>query len=1046
MVAAMRAWRLLAVSAAVLALLAAMSAPPSWARPPAAAIDDTITLTRNQNSSITQATGSGDHTPTTFEHWATGEQVVFVDNITSSSADPYRVEVPGDWFVNFTASGDLPTDDLADHDSDCAVSSDQWELVYYGDTGPRVGPCAGAEPGVLVLRSGTATDSTIVKRYVLFPDNDGGAPDIVTARPTNGGVVLTWDDNDGTPDDSVTGYHYRYKNTADGTWGSAQSTSGATRSVMVSSLTNGTSYDFQVRALYYGTAGAWSATEAATPDDELVSNISQSYYSYTAIQRNHDLATQFTTGDDDSFYYLLEEVAINFTSDYGTPQGNIVVAIYDSDTSDLPGSSIGTLAGNNPNSAGTYTYSASAGGIVLTADTSYYVVVGTTVESSSNYYRVTLTTSDNQAESSTGWDIASGSRKHTGSAWGNLNSWTVRLSIKGDTVAIPPTPDVPEDLTATRGHRSADLEWSAADGATGYDYRYKFAEGGTWGDAVAAGSRTSASVSDLSDGVEYDFQVRGTNVAVQSEWSTTASATPIFLEAFAWAETQDDLTYSVDDAIADLTLPSAAGGTGNADVVYSYTGTVPQGLSLDADTRVLSGAPDTAAAATTITWEAARTGNTTLTQDFTITVTADTAPGAPTITELLTENANEIRVLWTTDDDGGSGITGYEVQYCDWDSGAYCQYGGSYVDVGQIDWPHSGVATHTTITGLLNSYYDVRVRATNAIGTGPWGTRTGISPAAWTEHEPLGEGCHLSQPSLGVIPSYADIVGPYRICVPGASVLSADDGNSRFSLWANRSSLTCNSAATLSFSSGCHQFAVKGCGSANSYTAPMSLSGSGIETRTCVQNYGKAVSAVLSSSKYYETEPDWTQLESGLIMGQTRLQFVFNPTGEWRIWLPAAVAPWGGCTGDHKDMTAEEAAEMTLWPDAIHSGEYLLLEGCRSTKPKQLLAAPVTGLNQDPGVAVGVSGAWVQVAPEPLIDRGWLTTQLQTTVGVILFAVPLVVVPTIWGITRNAIIAGIATIALLLITSIVLQLPPWAYLSVLLAAAAAFLMGMLLQK
>ena len=66
--------------------------------------------------------------------------------------------------------------------------------------------------------------------------------------------------------------------------------------------------------------------------------------------------------------------------------------------------------------------------------------------------------------------------------------------------------------------------------------------------------------------------------------------------------------------------------------------------------------------------------------------------------------------------------------------------------------------------------------------------------------------------------------------------------------------------------------------------------------------------------------------------------------------------------------------------------------------------------------------------------------------GVILFAVPLIVVPTVWGITRNPIVAGVATIALLLVTSIVLQLPAWAYLSVLLAAVAAFLLGMLLKK
>ena len=127
-------------------------------------------------------------------------------------------------------------------------------------------------------------------------------------------------------------------------------------------------------------------------------------------------------------------------------------------------------------------------------------------------------------------------------------------------------------------------------------------------------------------------------------------------------------------------------------------------------------------------------------------------------------------------------------------------------------------------------------------------------------------------------------------------------------------------------------------------------------------------------------------------------------------------------------------------------GESLLIEGCASTKAVQLLAAPITGHGQAAGVAVGVAGVYVQAAPEPLIDRGWLTTQLKQTVGVILFAVPLVVVPVIWGITRNPIVAGVVTIALLVITAIVLQLPVWAYLSILMAAGAAFVLGMLLKK
>ncbi len=423
----------------------------------------------------------------------------------------------------------------------------------------------------------------------------------------------------------------------------------------------------------------------------------------------------------------------------------------------------------------------------------------------------------------------------------------------------------------------------------------------------------------------------------------------------------------------------------------------------------------------------------TTTQTYTVTVTRDTAAGTPGRVGRPTVAASQRRMTVTWQEPartGGSAIIGYDVRFSRGDTR----------DWGT--WAHDGVATTTTITGLKNgNYYSVQVRAVNSEGVGSWS----LAASTWVAG-PLGEGCQFTTPSLGVIPARVPYAGPYLFCVPGASILTAGDANSRISLWSDIDSLECTAPATLSLGVGCHQVGIRGCGTSLNYDAPITLTGAGITTRTCVQSYGAVPRAIVSTSKYYDNEPDWTPLDAGLVLGQTRMTIVFDPPGDWYVWMPAAIAPWGQCSGKHKNMSSEEAEKLVRWPTPIRSGASLLIEGCASTKPVQMLAAPITGQGQDVGVGVGVSGIYLQAAPEPLIDRGWLTTRLKQSVGVILFAVPLIVVPTIWGITKKPIVAGVATIALLLVTSIVLQLPVWAYLSVLLAAGAAFVLGMLLKK
>jgi hypothetical protein len=110
------------------------------------------------------------------------------------------------------------------------------------------------------------------------------------------------------------------------------------------------------------------------------------------------------------------------------------------------------------------------------------------------------------------------------------------------------------------------------------------------------------------------------------------------------------------------------------------------------------------------------------------TVTA-TAPAAPTGTSAVPGNASAT-VSWTAPtDNGGSAITGYDVQYSS-DSGTTWTSASSAFN--------TSTATSETVTGLTNkTSYVFRVAAINAIGTGAYSAAsTAVTPTAPTPPAP----------------------------------------------------------------------------------------------------------------------------------------------------------------------------------------------------------------------------------------------------------------------------------------------------------------------
>ena len=138
----------------------------------------------------------------------------------------------------------------------------------------------------------------------------------------------------------------------------------------------------------------------------------------------------------------------------------------------------------------------------------------------------------------------------------------------------------------------------------------------------------------LTDPVALAFTLTATDSTPPAGQSAAAMATDEVIitvvqdtaPAFAAGAAIPAQIYTVGTAIAPLTLPAATGGDG----AITYTLTRPAGLNFDAATRVLTGTPTTAAAATRFIYTAADSDDNigpTDTATLTFSITVDAAPG-----------------------------------------------------------------------------------------------------------------------------------------------------------------------------------------------------------------------------------------------------------------------------------------------------------------------------------------------------------------------------------------------------------------------------------
>ncbi|MCL2143112.1 MAG: fibronectin type III domain-containing protein, partial [Methanomassiliicoccaceae archaeon] len=574
-----------------------------------------------------------------------------------------------------------------------------------------------------------------------IPITSPAAPGNFTATPGVGQVVLTWTTPTGNGGSSITGYQISYGETAVyvPNWTGIPS-SASTATYTVTGLTNGIDYTFEVRAVNAVGGGDTSGTQTAKPR-----TIPDAPDNFTATPGNEQVVLTWRMPNDGGNTIIRYELSYGETATYATDWHEIPGSDADTITYTVTGLTNGT----------DYTFEIRAvNGIGNSATSGTETAMPKTVPDAPGdleaWYgdeevTLTWTTPYDGGIPIIGYKISYGGTDTYVRAWNDIpgsDATTVTYTVTGltngmnytfevravtaadegpfSTVTETPktVPDAVTDLTATAGNGEVALSWTTPHNGGGIITKYQISYDETdapyvtdWHDMPGSDATTvKYTVTGLTNGVEYTFEVRAVNAAGEALTSGTETATPMTVPAapgsFAAAadNAQVVLTWTTpDDGGSPITgykisygksdeyfmdwkdIP----GSGASTVTYTVTG-LTNGIEYTFEVRAINGAGN---------------GVTSGKQ----TATPKTVPSAPTGLTVAFGDGEAV-LSWTTPFNGGSPIIEYEISYGET---------GSYV----AEWhsiPGSDADTVTyTVTGLTNgTEYTFEVRAINAVGNG----------------------------------------------------------------------------------------------------------------------------------------------------------------------------------------------------------------------------------------------------------------------------------------------------------------------------------------
>ncbi len=562
------------------------------------------------------------------------------------------------------------------------------------------------------------------------PDVVPGVPTNLTAAVGDTQITLTWTLPTNTGLAKIGNVQVRHKVKTAANWGAWSDLAGTATTTTVGSLTNGTEYSFEVRAV--NTAGDGPAASVdATPDavPAAPTNLTAAVGD-TQITLNWTLPANTGLGKIDNVQMRHKvKTATNWGiwRDLGSTTTTTVPNLTNGTEYSFQVRALNT-AGDGPAASVDATPD-----VVPGVPTDLTAAVGDTqitltwgLPTNAGLGKIDNVQVRHKIKTATNWGAWSDlGATATTTTVGSLTNGTeysfevraVNTAGAGAAASADATPDVvpgvPTNLTTAVGDGQITLTWGLPTNAglgkiDNVQVRYKIKTAATWGSWSNLGATaTTTTVSSLTNGTEYSFEVRAVNTAGNGA-AASVDATPDVVPGVP-----TDLTAAVGDTQITLTwtLPSNT-GLGKIDNVQvrhkiktaqtwgdwsnlgatattTTVGSLTNGTEYSFEVRAVNTARDGPAAS--------------------VDATPDVVPGVPTGLTAAVGNT-QITLTWTLPTNTGLGkIDNVQVRHKIKTASTW----GSWSNLG-------ATATTTTVSSLTNgTEYTFEVRAVNTAGDGP---------------------------------------------------------------------------------------------------------------------------------------------------------------------------------------------------------------------------------------------------------------------------------------------------------------------------------------
>ena len=577
--------------------------------------------------------------------------------------------------------------------------------------------------------------------------NAPAAPGQPTATTHHsGGLEWVWSLNsDGGS--AITSWQYRYRASGAANWSTVASVSHCR--ISQSGLTNGTTYEMQVRAVNTVGTSAWSATGSGTPTASVPTGGNS--FGLRATPANASLEIDWFEPDNGGASitsYLVQWKS--GTQAYSSGRQATVTGSTSYTLSSLTNGTAYTVRVRATNSVGNSSWSNEATGTPAApavtqaapaAPVSVAAAVGngslriTWLPGRDNGALITGYTVDYRLGNSGSWSSATGAKSgHLLTGLTNGSSYQVRVRAinsvgngawSGVLTATPAgqAPDQVQGLTATAGAGQVSLAWGrpAANGLTITGYQVDYRISGSWTTVNLTGAATvSTTVTSLTNGSAYSFRVRAVTAGDDGAWSSTVTATPATQVP---AQVEGVVLTSGPSRIdAEWTAPDNRGAN-----ITGYTVNWRAGNSGTWSTETVTSTEHAMTGLTNNTSYQVRVravnsvGNGAWSTTQTVTPAAQVPEGGNAFVLCAVAQDAAVRLDWNGVATNGAGLTGHTIQ---WKSGSQ-----SYSSARQAT--ATGVARTHTVSSLTNgTAYTFRIRATNAVGNSDWSNEVTATPQA----------------------------------------------------------------------------------------------------------------------------------------------------------------------------------------------------------------------------------------------------------------------------------------------------------------------------